>query len=216
MAGQVGFVVDGPNSFISKLTAGGARASLFEATISMARKHNTGTSGAINFYCKGIQIPANTIGVTQVMYKGRAVKMPGNRSYDDLTTTIINDEGTQVMYKGRAVKMPGNRSYDDLTTTIINDEGYVIRNQVENWMSKLNSHAGNVRASTHMAKLSGYTATMMLKTFTKAGATDGNVWRFKNCWPTSIDQIDVNWEPNDAVMEFTVNWAYDYWVSEAL
>ena len=186
MAGQVGFVVDGPNSFISKLTAGGARASLFEATISMARKHNTGTSGAINFYCKGIQIPANTIGVTQVMYKGRAVKMPGNRSYDDLTTTIINDEG------------------------------YVIRNQVENWMSKLNSHAGNVRASTHMAKLSGYTATMMLKTFTKAGATDGNVWRFKNCWPTSIDQIDVNWEPNDAVMEFTVNWTYDYWVSEAL
>ena len=34
---------------------------------------------------------------------------------------------------------------------------------------------------------------------------------FENCFPTALDQIDVNWDPNDAVMEYTVTWSYDYW-----
>ena len=61
---------------------------------------------------------------------------------------------------GRAVKLPGNRSYEDLTTTVINDEGYSFRNQTEHWMANLNSHAGNVRATSHMAKLTGYSTQM--------------------------------------------------------
>ena len=113
---------------------------------------------------------------------------------------------------GRAVKLPGNRTYEDLSTTVINDEGYNFRNTVENWMSKLNSHAGNVRAASHISKLGGYTGTMYLKTFTKTGAVDGDPWMFFNIFPTSLDQIDVNWDPNDAVMEYTINWAYDYWM----
>ncbi len=181
-----GFVVDGENSFISKMSEGGARSSLFSAGITLTGLGDTSKTGEkadFNFICKGIQIPSNTIGITTVNYMGRAVKLPGNRTYEDLTTTVINDEG------------------------------YAFRNQVENWMSKLNSHAGNVRAATHVAKLGGYTGTMSLITFTKTGEVDGNAWNFMNVFPTSLDQIDVNWDPNDAVMEYTINWAYDYWTS---
>jgi hypothetical protein len=184
---MAGFQVDGSDSFISKLAAGGARASLFEAEIDMAGKHVVGTASTMKFFCKGIQIPSNTIGVTTVMYKGRAVKLPGNRTYEDLTTTILNDEG------------------------------YALRNQIENWMSLMNTHWGNVRDASHMNKLGtdGYTSSLQLKTFKKSGEVDGNMWQFYNCWPTSLDQIDVNWEPNDAIMEYTVNWAYDYWLTIA-
>jgi hypothetical protein len=185
---MAGFVVDGSDSFVSKLAHDGARVSLFEANIDMAGMHDATVSANFAFMCKGIQIPSNAIGVTTVMYKGRAVKIPGNRTYDDLTTTILNDEG------------------------------YLIRNMVENWMSKLNSHWGNVRSQKHVAKIAGankYTSSMTLKAFKKTGVVDGEVWKFENCWPTSLDQIDVNWEPNDAIMEYTVNWAYDYWITKA-
>jgi hypothetical protein len=180
---MAGFVVDGQNSFISKLVDGGARASLFSASITPLGEAPTGTAKAdFSFICKGIQIPTNTIGVTTVNYMGRAVKLPGNRTYEDLTTTVINDEG------------------------------YSFRNQIENWMSKLNSHAGNVRSSSHMAKLTGYTSTMFLTTYSKTGTAGGPGWNFMNCFPTSLDQVDVNWEPNDSIMEYTITWAYDYWV----
>ena len=179
-----GFQVDGENSFIMKLEQGGARASLFNATINMAGKGSSeGTVSEMKFFCKGIQIPSNAIGVTTVNYMGRAVKLPGNRTYEDLSTTIINDEG------------------------------YSLRNQIENWMSNLNSHAGNVRLASHVAKLDGYTSTMILKTFKKTGHQDGDSWSFYNCFPTALDQIDVNWEPNDAVMEYAVTWAYEYWLT---
>jgi len=180
-----GFVVDGTNSFVSKMANGGARASLFQAFINLSSVADdiTATSKPeFSFICKGIQIPSNIIGITTVNYMGRAVKLPGNRTYEDLSTTVINDEG------------------------------YAFRNGVENWMNKINSHEGNVRASSHLSKLSGYTGTMTLSTYTKSGTAESDGWSFMNIFPTSLDQIDVNWDPNDAVMEYTINWAYDYWV----
>ena len=175
------FQVDGQNSFISKLTSGGARSTLFEVNITpKGDASSTGQQTEFKFMCKGVQIPANALGITTVNYFGRAVKIPGNRTFEDLTTTIINDEG------------------------------YPIRNQLENWMHKLNSHLGNVRDKQFQQKLGGYVADMTLTTYTKTGDADRK-YRFENCFPTSLDQIDVNWDPNDAVMEYSVTWAYDYW-----
>tara|TARA_A100001201_G_scaffold65861_1_gene61735 strand:- start:678 stop:1235 length:558 start_codon:yes stop_codon:yes gene_type:complete len=175
------FQVDGQNSFISKLRQGGARATLFEVNITpKGEASGSGQQTEFKFMCKGVQIPANALGITTVNYFGRAVKIPGNRTFEDLTTTIINDEG------------------------------YPIRNQLENWMHKLNSHVGNVRDKNFQQKLSGYVADMTLTTYTKTGVADRK-YRFENCFPTGLDQIDVNWDPNDAVMEYSVTWAYDYW-----
>ena len=175
------FVVDGQNSFISKLAKGGARATLFDVNITL--KGDTSTTGSnpgFKFMCKGVQIPANALGITTVNYFGRAVKIPGNRTFEDLTTTVINDEGS------------------------------AIRNQLESWLHKLNAHQGNVRDAQRLSKLGGYVADMTVTTYSKTGDQD-RFYTFENCFPTALDQIDVNWDPNDAVMEYTVTWAYDYW-----
>ena len=175
------FVVDGQNSFISKLAKGGARATLFDVNITLkGDTPTTGSNPGFKFMCKGVQIPANALGITTVNYFGRAVKIPGNRTFEDLTTTVINDEG------------------------------YYLRNQLESWMAKLNSHEGNVRDAAMIKKLDGYTADMTVWTYMKTGVADQG-YKFENCFPTALDQIDVNWDPNDAVMEYTVTWAYDYW-----
>ena len=180
-----GFVVDGPESFVSKLVAGGARASLFKCKFTPINGAENSQSGAVvksEFICKGVQVPASAVGIVNIMYMGRSVKFPGVRTFDDITTTIINDEG------------------------------YNMRNKIESWMDKINSHAGNVRSTDAINKLAtaGYSIDMDIHTLGKAGNTIGK-WRLHNAWPTSLDQIDVNWEPNDAIMEYSVTWSYDYW-----
>ena len=167
------------DTFTSKLTDGGALGSLFECELTNA-KGSGSTIADFKFMCKGVQIPANALGITTVNYFGRAVKISGNRTFEDLTTTVINDEG------------------------------YYLRNQLESWMAKLNSHEGNVRDAAMIKKLDGYTADMTVWTYMKTGVADQG-YKFENCFPTALDQIDVNWDPNDAVMEYTVTWAYDYW-----
>jgi hypothetical protein len=119
---------------------------------------------------------------------------------------------------GRAVKLPGVKVFEDMTTTILNDEDYALRNKIESWMAKINSHFGNVRATSHVKKLGtdgGYSTDMTITAKGKSGGDIGK-WTLYNCFPTSLDQIDVNWEPNDAIMEYAVTWAYDYWLMDGV
>jgi len=51
----------------------------------------------------------------------------------------------EVPYFGRQVKVPGNRTFDNLSITILNDENFSIRNKIEEWMAQMNSHVGNVQ-----------------------------------------------------------------------
>ena len=78
--------------FQSALAEQGARPNLFNMTLTVPT-----ITGVVNTnfttLCKTAQIPGSTIGVVEVQYFGRPVKMPGNRTFDNLTTTIINDEG---------------------------------------------------------------------------------------------------------------------------
>jgi hypothetical protein len=36
-------------------------------------------------------------------------------------------------------------------------------------------------------------------------------YTFVNIFPINISSIDLNWETTDAIEEFTVEFAYDYW-----
>ena len=97
------------NTFRSgAMTGGGARPNLFECGL-------VGQAIPANFklLCKIASIPASTMGVVEVPYFGRMVKVPGNRTFDNLSVTVINDEGMEV------------------------------RLAVEAWMNKMNSHVGN-------------------------------------------------------------------------
>ena len=74
------------NNFQAALKGGGARNSLFEVQIFSP------FGGDTTFMCKGASIPAATIGVIDVPYYGRQVKVAGNRTFETWTPTIINDE----------------------------------------------------------------------------------------------------------------------------
>lgn len=78
------------NEIRSQLTLGGARPTLFQATIT----NPANSAGDIKtpFMCRAAQVPASTLGTIEVPYFGRKVKVAGDRTFAEWTVTIINDE----------------------------------------------------------------------------------------------------------------------------
>ena len=46
-------------------------------------------------------------------------------------------------FRGRILKMAGDRTFADWQITILNDTGFVIRDSMERWMNGINSHSAN-------------------------------------------------------------------------
>jgi len=163
----------------SALAAGGARANLFDVTISStaATANLGGAVAEFTFACKAAAIPAMTVGVVEVPYFGRVVKVPGNKTFDNWTVTIINDEG------------------------------FAIRNGMEKWMATMGTHLGNKVSATN-ANLYGKGT---VKQYPKTGAAAIAIYDFINIFPVNMSEITLGWDANDAIEEFTVEFAYDYW-----
>lgn len=51
----------------------------------------------------------------------------------------------EIPYFGRRIKVPGDRVFPQWTVQIMNDEDFAIRGALENWSNQMNSLAGNVR-----------------------------------------------------------------------
>lgn len=164
------------SNFRSKgLPGGGARPNLFEVMISGVQAVSIPANHL--FQCKIASIPPSTMGVVEVPYYGRMVKVPGNRTFDNLSVTFINDED------------------------------FAIRNAMELWMNKMNSHVGNL--SENPSGLHGE-----LDVFQDGRDGSENIagaWHFTNIFPVALGEIALDWGSNDAIEEFTVDFAYDYW-----
>lgn len=113
----------------------------------------------------------------------------------------------EVPYFGRTVKFAGDREFAELTTTIINEENMQIRNIMDSWINGLNETRNNT-ASEVLRGRTSFTSELTLETFKKQGDID-QTWKFRNCWPSNISSIDVNWDSQNAIQEFTVTWQYD-------
>jgi hypothetical protein len=84
------------DEFISKLPGGGARGNLFQVSIATPTALGLQSTSDIRFLAQTTTIPGATIGMTELSYFGRAVKIAGNKTFEDWTTTIINDEDFQI------------------------------------------------------------------------------------------------------------------------
>jgi len=166
------------------LSAGGARANLFEVVISDIDATLMTAAGVkeFTFACKAAAIPAMAI---------TAVEVP---------------------YFGRVVKVPGNKTFDNWSVTIINDEGFAIRNGFEKWVASMGTHIGNVQSTASSALESGLYGSAEVTHYGKTGSTDViAIYNFINIFPVSVGEITLGWDANDAIEEFTVEFAYDYW-----
>lgn len=102
----------GVDDFKSKLRGGGARPNLFKATVNFPG-YAGGDVELTSFLCKAAQLPASVMNVIDVPFRGRQLKIAGDRTFETWTATILNDTD------------------------------FTIRNSMERWMNGINSHAAN-------------------------------------------------------------------------
>ena len=80
------------NDFKAKLAGGGARANQFKVVMPFPGYAQVG--GEIEdlaFLCRAAAIPAMTIANIDVNFRGRAVKIAGDRTIPNWTITVLND-----------------------------------------------------------------------------------------------------------------------------
>jgi len=81
------------SNFKSKLTGGGARANLFEVVLTFpdASKPDQDVLDKARFLVKGANMPASNVAQIEVPFRGRVLKIAGDRTFDSWTVTVIND-----------------------------------------------------------------------------------------------------------------------------
>lgn len=105
-------MVLGVDDFKAKIVGGGARPNLFKATINFPG-YAEGDVEITSFLCEAAQLPGSTVGLITVPFRGRQLKLAGDRVFDTWSPTIINDTD------------------------------FKIRNSMERWMNGINAHSAN-------------------------------------------------------------------------
>ena len=101
------------NTFREKLN-GGSKANLFRMSIGLNDSITGVDLDASNFsvLCKSGAIPAFTLGVIEVPFRGRRIKIPGDRTYGDWTATFVNDGNQNI-----------RKTFDNWLKSIVNPDG---------------------------------------------------------------------------------------------
>ena len=103
----------GVDDFKAKLRGGGARSNLFKATINFPG-YAAGDVELTSFMCKGAQLPQSLI------------------------------EEVPISFRGRILKIAGERSFEPWSVTVLNDTDFGTRDAMERWMNGINGHTTNV------------------------------------------------------------------------
>ena len=92
-----------------------------------------------------------------------------------------------------------------------------IRALFEDWANSINSHEGNT-APRFMpnGEGDGYMADLYVSQLEKDAEAGGSVirtYRLHHCFPTNVSAIDLAYDSNDQIAEFTVEWQYSFFTA---
>ena len=183
------------SDFKSRLEGGGARPNLFEVTLPSfpgaakdfwAEGENESNT-KFSFLCKAAQLPASTVASVPVAFRGRELKVAGERTFDPWTVTIINDED------------------------------FGLRTSFEAWMnklSKLNDATGVTNPGSYMTnayvKQLGRGKKKFADENTGGESSVLRTYKFYDIWPSNVSAIELSYETTNTVEEFTVEFQVQY------
>ena len=189
------------SDFKSYLKKGGARPNLFlvrlnfPSQLSQVADIGTITSSAnlttqAEFMVKTAQIPASNIGTIEVPYRGRMLKVAGDRTFEPWSVTVVNDGQFQ------------------------------IRQAFEAWSRGINALTENVAQLGYGADGgASYCVDMTVFQLSRDGqdpsrtpsnpnnvGVDGmeviRAYKFYDAWPSAVSSIDLSFEANDQIEHF--------------
>ena len=174
------------SQFKSRLLGGGARPNLFEVELTTLP-----TSVALpwqaerlGFLCKAAQMPAQTIANIDVPFRGRIFKVAGDRTIENWSITIINDED------------------------------FLFRNAFEEWtqqIANLDDNMGSTNPASYMVNAKVYQLGRGSTQASQNNGGDSNVvlkeYEFIDIFPVSVGSIDLSYDSTDTIEEYTVEFA---------
>ena len=174
------------SDFKSRLLGGGARPNLFEVELTTLP-----TSVALpwqaerfGFLCKAAQMPAQTIANIDVPFRGRIFKVAGDRTIENWSITVINDED------------------------------FLFRNAFEEWtqqIANLDDNMGATNPASYMVNAKVYQLGRGSTQASQNNGGDSNVvlkeYEFIDIFPVSVGSIDLSYDSTDTIEEYTVEFA---------
>ena len=181
------------SQFKTELAGGGARPNLFEVEIPAFPQSidtvdwSSDAQSTFKFLCKAAQLPASTVAPINVPFRGRILKVAGDRTFAEWTVTIINDEN------------------------------FLIRTAMEKWADKISNlfdATGVTNPTSYMAN--GFVKQLGRGAVAESITNEGNVtsvlrtYKFYDIWPSEIGSIELSYDNTDTIEEFTVTFQVQY------
>ena len=157
----------------------GVRPNMFQVDITFPGTNADQT--LVSYMCKSAALPASNIGVIEVPFRGRTVKIAGDRTFDNWSATFINDKEMK------------SRAY------------------FEQWLNQINTHKAN---TGEIQDPTAYGRSVVIRQLEKDNSPAGSELRSYKLWyafPISTSAIDLAYDSNDQIEEFSVEFQYSYW-----
>tara|TARA_B100000131_G_C17923273_1_gene535200 strand:+ start:174 stop:791 length:618 start_codon:yes stop_codon:yes gene_type:complete len=170
--------------FKSQLAGGGARPNLFDIELTTVPFATGWNAEKFEFMAKATALPAQNIAAIDVPFRGRTFKVAGDRTIDNWTVTVINDED------------------------------FGIRNAFEDWtqgIAKLENNMGATNPESYMVDAKVFQLGRGGEKESKSNSgTDRSVlkvYQFVSIFPVTVGDIALSYESGDTIEEFDVEFA---------
>ena len=133
------------------------------------------------YLCKSAALPASTVGTVELPFRGRVIKVPGDRTFESWTATFYMDDA------------------------------FELRGAYEKWVELTNTVDANTASANMTDVLKDITVTQMDKFNGSAtGFANIREYRLVSAFPVSVSQVSIAYDNNDSYEEFDVEFAYQY------
>ena len=117
-------------------------------------------------------------------------------------------ETLPVLYRGRPVNFAGERTFQPWTVTVYNDTTFGIRNALEQWQSGIQ----NYNTTSGRTNPTDYQVDLSVHQLDRNGAIIKS-YKFVDAFPTTISAIGLDYEKQNAIEQFDVEFQYNFFTS---
>ena len=185
-----------------KAIRGGVRPNLFSVThpwpaagTDLTEPNISGVAAskgsAVTYMCKSAALPATNVGTVELPFRGRVIKVPGDRTYETWTGTFYMDDAFALR--------SAYEKWIELTNGV--DKNTASADIVDTWV--------DIKI-TQLDKFGGAGVADATK------LTELRTYKLVQAFPVSVSQVSLAYDNNDSYEEFDVEFAYQYHTSEGV
>ena len=117
----------------------------------------------------------------------------------------------ELPFRGRVIKVPGDRTFESWTATFYMDDAFSLRAAYEKWIDLTNSVDANTASAPISEILSNITVTQLDKFEGSADEFKAiRSYELFKAFPVSVSQVSLAYDNNDSYEEFDVEFAYQF------